>query len=106
MELALFVAGGFALWLGLSIYLANQASRRKLSGFGWFFASFLLSPLVAFLMYTAKTATGAYLKSGAGSAAAKTAGGPVPAEDWLCPTCTAINPGDVYECQECHYRLV
>ena len=39
----------FVLWVGLSVVIAAMAHNRGRSGFGWFWLSLLISPLVALI---------------------------------------------------------
>ena len=42
--------GFFIFWIFLSILVGAFASSKKRSGFGWFFLSLIISPLIGFII--------------------------------------------------------
>jgi hypothetical protein len=75
----------FIFWILLSILIGVFASSKKRNGVGWFFISFLISPLIAFIILLVI--------------------GPSPSTLKKCPKCAEEVKAEAVVCRFCGYEF-
>lgn len=83
-------------WILFSIVAGAIAGSKGRSGFGYFFLSLVLSPLIGIILAWALPALNAHAE----------AGGPSPATHVKCPDCRELVLKEARVCKHCGCRLI
>lgn len=75
----------FIFWIFLSILVGIFASSKKRSGFGWFFLSLIISPLITFIILLVAGSSQGTLKK--------------------CPKCAEEVKAEAHVCRFCNYEF-
>ena len=89
---------GFVVYIILCVIIANTAADTKRSGVGYFFLSFLLSPLVGFMALSLEMLAHIELAHPKQRKSTHQV-------TWECPKCHEKNPNSTFECEKCGYSL-